>query len=424
MHLYGDEAAVEFLLELDVRLSAMSWRNEQVTGNPLRFALFSDHGCGSCRIRHANGFDDLLRASGFRVIEHLEGPTDVVDPNYGVINFGTLYLQDSERAEAAANAVAQQENTEIAAFSLEPDSVDVVSRSGRARVRWRDSDGVRYAYEDGGGDPLRLAAVRDELVARKLIDDSGFAADDEWLRATASEYYPDALHRLATALTGDRVQSRANVIYSLDPSLGPRHLVGDRRLVGPPWPAQRHARRSRPRLDACVLPRQRSRARDAASRALRRSTSSVRIRRATVTRRRSCDRTARTKPLRHATQMPALCLELVAVAYVLVVSDARQRAPERPNSTDPKFLGPPRAVDGFRHLRRPTQSLPSHQRRGWRDRRGVSSTGYAAISRRMYLIDVSGTSAASSRAGDALRTSLNGTSQMRALRSTFIVVVR
>ena len=217
MHLYGDEAAVEFLLELDVRLSAMSRRNEQVTGGPLRFALFSDHGCGSCRIRHANGFDDLLRASGFRVVEHLERPADVVNPNYGVINFGTLFLHDSERAEAAANAVAQQENTEIAAFSLEPNSVDVVSRFGRARVRWRDSDGVRYAYEDGGGDPLRLGTVRDDLIARNLMDDSGFAADGEWLRGTAFEYYPDVLHRLAAALTGDRVQSRANVIYSLDP---------------------------------------------------------------------------------------------------------------------------------------------------------------------------------------------------------------
>ena len=35
--------------------------------------------------------------------------------------------------------------------------------------------------------------------------------------ATAFGYYPDALRRLAQALTGDRVKSRASVLFSLGP---------------------------------------------------------------------------------------------------------------------------------------------------------------------------------------------------------------
>ena len=219
MHLFGDDAGIEFLMELNERLVATIRRHLRVRGRPLRIALFSDHGCGSCRVHHATGFDDLLRDEGLRVVERLERPEDVVAPTFGLVNFGALFLRDADRAEAAAVAVARHNAVEVAAYSPEPGVIDVVSPVGRSRVTWRGLPGAeRYAYQDQGGDSLRLTGVRDRLIAGGLVDNDGYASQVDWLRESAFENFPDPLRRLVAALTGDRVQSRADVLFSLGPS--------------------------------------------------------------------------------------------------------------------------------------------------------------------------------------------------------------
>jgi len=109
---------------------------------------------------------------------------------------------------------------EVAAYSPAPDVVEVVSRRGRGRVRWEDGpDGAtRSGYEDDDGDPLRLAAAMERLTAAGRLDGDGFAADDDWMVETAFEHFPDPLHRLRQAMTGDRIRNRASVLYSLGPS--------------------------------------------------------------------------------------------------------------------------------------------------------------------------------------------------------------
>ena len=105
MHLFGDDAGTEFLMELNERLVTTIRRHLRVRGRPLRIALFSDHGCGSCRVHRATGFDDLLRDEGLRVVERLKQPEDVVAPTFGLVNFGALFLRNTDRAGAAALAV-------------------------------------------------------------------------------------------------------------------------------------------------------------------------------------------------------------------------------------------------------------------------------------------------------------------------------
>jgi hypothetical protein len=86
-------------------------------------------------------------------------------------------------------------------------------------VRWRDdARGRRYGYEDRHGDPLRLGGACRRLTTAALLDDDGFAAEDDWLRETAFSDFPDPLRRLADALTGDRIVNRADVLYSLGPA--------------------------------------------------------------------------------------------------------------------------------------------------------------------------------------------------------------
>jgi hypothetical protein len=218
LHLQGEESAVKFLLELDVALRDLAVRHLEARGRPLRFVLFSDHGCGSCKLHSARGFERLLGEAGLSVSERLDGPEDVVAPTFGLVNYGVLFLRKPDRAAVAAHALIRHEAVELAAWSPAPNVVEVVSAAGHARILWRDEAGAaRYAYEEGNGDPLRLAGARGRLAAAGLLDADGFAHEDDWLRETAFADYPDPLRRRADALAGDRVRSRATVLFSLGP---------------------------------------------------------------------------------------------------------------------------------------------------------------------------------------------------------------
>jgi len=200
-------------------LEELRERHRSSRGRPLRIVLFSDHGCGHEKIRHVEGLDHLLTAGGLHVVEQLAGPDDVVAPKFGLVNYGALFLHDPGRAEIAASAIVAHEAVDLAAFAPQPDLVEVVSRVGHARVRWQGhADARRYRYEDLRGDPLRLGPALTRLGSDGRLDDAGFADEGDWLEATAFGDFPDPLRRLANALTGDRIESRADVLYSLGPS--------------------------------------------------------------------------------------------------------------------------------------------------------------------------------------------------------------
>jgi hypothetical protein len=218
LHLYDDEGPVTFLIDLDRRIADLQQRHLEARGVGLKVVLFSDHGCGRERVHYTGSLTPLLRQAGLRVVDHLDGPTDVVAPTFGIVNYSALHLQDERLADRAASAVAAHQAVELAAYSPEPGLVEVVSDGGRSRVRWRDSEaGVHYRYEDDGQDLLRLEGVRAALAAEGLLDGDGYAHEGEWLRLSAFGAYPDPLRRLARALRGDRVASRATVLMSLGP---------------------------------------------------------------------------------------------------------------------------------------------------------------------------------------------------------------
>jgi hypothetical protein len=215
MHLYDDEAMVEFLVQLDARIGDLRRRHVEARGRALRVGLFSDHGCGRERVHYTGSLRPLLRAAGLRVVDQLEGPDDVVAPTFGIVNYSALFLRRADRAEVAARALIPHEAVALAAFAVEPEAIAVLSREGSAVVRWRRSGaGRQFAYEDVSGDVLRLASTRTRLSADgRLV--GGFAHEDDWLRESAFEEYPDPLRRLADALAGDRIASRATVLLSL-----------------------------------------------------------------------------------------------------------------------------------------------------------------------------------------------------------------
>jgi hypothetical protein len=216
-HMYGDEAMVRFLLELDASLRRLARRHQTVHRRALRVVIFSDHGMGRVPVRSVGDVSGALRRAGLRVARRLRDPEDVVASTFGVVGYGALYVAPA-LAEAAARGIVRHEGVELAAWSPEPCTVDVVSRDGRARVRWRaEGEGRRFACECAGLDPLRLDEVRRRLAREARLGPDGFAADRDWLAATADGQYPDALRRLADAFAGDRVRSRAPVLFSLAP---------------------------------------------------------------------------------------------------------------------------------------------------------------------------------------------------------------
>jgi hypothetical protein len=216
MHLYEDDGPVAFLIEVYQRLRELQEQHLRVRGCRLDVALFSDHGCARERVHYTGSFKPLLRDAGLRVVDRLDGPLDVVAPTFGIVNYGALFLSDPNLAERAALAVSSHQAVELAAYSPEPGRVEVRSRGGHARIAWRDSAaGVLYRYEDLGGDLLDLRGAMASMQAD--ISSDGYAHEEVWLRATAMGTYPDPLRRLAQALRGDRIASRATVLTSLGP---------------------------------------------------------------------------------------------------------------------------------------------------------------------------------------------------------------
>jgi hypothetical protein len=217
-HLYEDDRLVHFLVRLDAQVRDLAARHEEQRGRGLRIALFSDHGCGRDAVHYTGSFRPLLRAAGLRVVDHLEAPQDVVAPTFGIVNYSALFLKDIARAEAAALVMATHQAVDLAAFSPRPGLVEVLGRSGRARVVWHGRAGhVRYACENLAGDPLGVSQARHRLAAAGRLDQNGYAHEDDWLTETAFERYPDPLRRLALAFTSGRVGSRASVLLSLGP---------------------------------------------------------------------------------------------------------------------------------------------------------------------------------------------------------------
>jgi hypothetical protein len=216
-HMQGDGAMIPFLLQLDTAIAALQRRHLARRGRPLRVVLFSDHGMGRVRVRSIGDPSDTLRRAGLRVVRRLRGADDVVASTFGVVSYGALFVAPA-RAGTAARGIVGHAGVDLAAWSAAPRQVDVVSREGWARIRWRvTGDGRRFGYECAGGDPLKLDEARRRLAREGRLGADGFADDRDWLNATADGYYPDPLHRLAEAFDGDRVRSRAPVLFSLAP---------------------------------------------------------------------------------------------------------------------------------------------------------------------------------------------------------------
>lgn len=225
-HLRGDKAIVRFLVRLDLRLNDLKQRYRTVTDRPLRVVLLSDHGNTDLKVRSVWGIRPSLRRAGLNVSTRLEGPNDVVAATFGLVSYGALFTRP-EHAGTAALAAVGNEHVDLAAWIAAPGELNIIAAGGGAVVRWRDgARGRSFAYDAGPDDPLQLADALARMATAGLLDDDGFALEDEWLAATATETYPDAPRRLVNALTGPYVRNVATVLLSLKPGFAWGWKVG------------------------------------------------------------------------------------------------------------------------------------------------------------------------------------------------------
>lgn len=154
----------------------------------VEITLMSDHGHNLVPSRRIP-LSELLGAMGYRVADRLEGPQDVVVPEFGVVTCAAVYTRS---AASVARDLAGVDGIDLT-MHREGEAVMVRSRRGVARV-WRGTGGYGYACEEG--DPLELRAILDGLRADGAERADGTFDDRVLFEATKGHRYPDALQRV------------------------------------------------------------------------------------------------------------------------------------------------------------------------------------------------------------------------------------
>lgn len=219
MHLRGDKAMLQLLMELDGRIQEIKERHLATFGRPLRVVMLSDHGNSAIKIHRAKGIKKALRKADLEVVKGLSDKHgQVVAPTFGIVGYGALFMHE-EDAETASRAVVENPRVDLAAWLSSPTEMFVIADVGAAVVHWRQKldGGWKLSYVPVDGDPLAYESVLDRLQISGRLDRDGFADEDDWFLETASSEYPDGLRRLIYSLTGTYVDNYATVVFSLKP---------------------------------------------------------------------------------------------------------------------------------------------------------------------------------------------------------------
>lgn len=192
------------LEQVDQLCEELVWK----TRGLVKITIFSDHGHTLTPSRRVD-FGKYLSGLGWHMTDHLAGPRDVADVEYGLISYAGFATRD--RAGLAADLV-KHPATDLVTYP-ETDAVVVQKADGLARV---ERQGTRYRYKAEKGDPLALAPIVAKMRADGVIDKDGWADDAEWFRRTVMHLYPDPLNRLWRAFNG-LVENPPDLIVSLRP---------------------------------------------------------------------------------------------------------------------------------------------------------------------------------------------------------------
>jgi hypothetical protein len=208
-HLGGREQLKLLLRTIDRTVDELIAEAE-AGGGKLEVEMFSDHGNRDGHYRNVK-LNDALRQAGFVAEKSINNERSVVLPKHGLVGSSMLFTQAANRARVA-EVCAMTEGADFAAYLSGDDTIELISRRGRARIV---RDGDRDKYEMLNGDPLRLASIIEGMKTRGAVDANGFASAEDWWQATRDHAYADPLRRLFDGF-GKHVKNHADVIVSYE----------------------------------------------------------------------------------------------------------------------------------------------------------------------------------------------------------------
>jgi len=172
----------------------------------VKITLTADHGHNLTDNRRVS-FEKLLTAAGYRPAGSLRGPRDVVMISYGLVTYVELFTKDPA---GVAQCLVEHPDVEFVCYP-EGEAIVVRDRCGQARItRGR----LGFGYDSTGGDPLRLAAIADQLGGQAGLDTDDGVEDEAWFQATIEHDYPDPLRRIWRAFHG-LVENPPDLIVNL-----------------------------------------------------------------------------------------------------------------------------------------------------------------------------------------------------------------
>lgn len=201
----GSEGYREVLLQLEKICQTAMFASK----GKVKITVFSDHGHNLTPAKPLP-LKDLLKEAGFNVVNKLNGPKDVIVPEFGLVTYASI---ETFSPAKVASDVVHLRGINLAMYEDPDGNIAVLSSSGYALIT---KQGDRYRYHNSYGDPLKLSPAIAQLSKSNLLDEQGYAADDDWFNATARHGYPDPLARIWRAFHGLVKNTPAVVITTKD----------------------------------------------------------------------------------------------------------------------------------------------------------------------------------------------------------------
>jgi Type I phosphodiesterase / nucleotide pyrophosphatase len=211
-----DRDIFSLLCLLDKQLQNLRARYKAKEGRDLQILILSDHGHNHAGSGQRVKIQDFLENAGYRVVESIVNSNDVVLPIAGIEDWVEVHNAPVE-TERLAERLTQLKGADIVAARL-PNQTNrflvLNSQDERAVIGWNPAKN-KFSYSTEKGDPLHYDSVVEALKQKHLLDASGFATADVWMRATMTNRYPLALERIARGLTKVTLNP-ATILISLD----------------------------------------------------------------------------------------------------------------------------------------------------------------------------------------------------------------
>jgi hypothetical protein len=183
----GRDAILEYLRTVDRLCERIVYERR---GN-VKLTLTADHGHNLVQNWRVS-FRKVLADGGYRQTKSLNDPRDVVPIAYGLVTYAAFFTRDPA---GVADCLLRHEDVEFACYPSDG-GIIVRDQTGQARIA---KGRTGFTYDSRHGDPLKLAAIVEQLRRDGDVSADGEIDETALFQATVDHYYPDPLARIWAA---------------------------------------------------------------------------------------------------------------------------------------------------------------------------------------------------------------------------------